>query len=198
MSRVRISLSLAVMALIVGCGTDGAPQYAGGPPTVDAAYGQCAFCHKELATRMFLLGGHATLSINCERCHVDDLTPGVVGPGHRSVPACVDCHTEQKTHMDPAAGTPQECLVCHNPHGSPNLFLVDEQITDPFLVVHDVVFTNLGGKEDGSFASVSRPGTGLCEICHTTTAHYRSDGTGSAHFTNTCTVCHTHRAAFAP
>ena len=198
MNLLRASVSLIALALIVGCGADGAPQYPGGPPPVDATYGQCAFCHRELATRMVLLGGHKNLTIKCERCHAQDLTPGRVGPDHRSVPACVDCHTKQMTHMDPAAGTPSACLQCHNPHGSPNLYLVNDQITDPFGIVHDVDFTNLGGKQDGSFASVTDPGTGVCEICHTTTNHYRSDGTGSAHFTSTCTVCHTHAAAFAP
>jgi predicted CXXCH cytochrome family protein len=189
---------LPSLELLIGCGADGAPQYPGGPPTVEATYGQCAFCHSGLGARMVLYGGHGSLSVNCESCHSEDLTPGFVGPDHRSVPACADCHGEEMTHEDPAAGTPQACLQCHTPHGSPNLFLVNEQITDPDAVVHDVDFTNLGGRDDGGFASASDPGTGLCEVCHTTTAYYRNDGTGSAHFTNTCVVCHTHAAGFAP
>ena len=35
-------------------------------------------------------------------------------------------------------------------------------------------------------------GSGLCEICHTTTAHYKSDGSGTAHYTADCLSCHDH------
>lgn len=184
--------------LLAGCGSDGAPQYPGGPPPIPAAYAQCAFCHDATAARMVAHGGHGSLQVTCARCHSQDLTPGRVGPDHRSIPECADCHTQQQTHMDPAAGTPQQCLVCHTPHGSPNLFLIDEVVTAPDGVENVIDFTNLMGKADGSFASASDPGTGLCEVCHATTRHYNSEGTASAHFTNNCAVCHTHAAAFAP
>ena len=194
----RCAAALALTLLLAGCGSDGAPQYPGGAPPIYQVYGQCAFCHRENAAQLVLYGGHGSLSVKCQSCHSQDLTPGRVGPDHRSIPACADCHTQQMTHMDPAAGTPQACLVCHNPHGSPNLFLVNEEITVPSGTTNVIDFTNLSGLADGSFASVSDPGSGLCEGCHATTSHYNSEGTGSAHFTNTCTVCHTHAKAFAP
>jgi predicted CXXCH cytochrome family protein len=194
----RALTGAAVAVLLAGCGTDGAPQYPGGPPPVEAVYGQCAFCHDGTATRMVLHGGHGSLQVNCEQCHSQDLTPGRVGPDHRSIPVCADCHTRPQTHMDPAVGTPQECLVCHTPHGSPNLFLIDEVIRSPDDVEHVIDFTNLIGKADGSFASATDPGSGLCEVCHATTRYYDSEGTGAAHFTNNCAVCHTHARAFAP
>ncbi len=197
-ARRGIAPALALLAVLAGCGTDNAPQYSGGPPPVADVYGQCSFCHDELATHMVQFGGHGSLRIKCERCHAEDLTPGLVGPDHRSTPQCTDCHAEQMTHMDPAAGTPSECVVCHTPHGSPNLFLVNQQVTDPLGVAHDIDFTRIAGKADGGLASAGAPGTGLCEVCHTTTEFYRNDGTGSAHFTNTCVVCHTHAGAFAP
>ena len=62
----------------------------------------------------------------------------------------------------------------------------------------EVVFDNLDGRADGSFASASRPGSGLCESCHTTTRHYRSDGTGEPHFDLPCYPCHTHPRGFLP
>lgn len=195
--RVRPLPFLALALLLAACGTDGAPQYGGGPPPVEAVYGQCAFCHTDTAARMVLYGGHGSLRVKCQRCHAD-LTPGRVGPEHASIPACADCHRRPQTHMDPAAGTPQQCLVCHTPHGSPNLFLVDEEITTPSETTVTIDFTNLLGKADGSFASASDPGTGLCEVCHSTTRYYNSEGDGEPHFTNVCTVCHTHAAAFAP
>jgi len=191
-------VALALALLLAACGHDGAPQFGGAPPPVDAVYGQCAFCHADTAEPMLAHGGHGSLRVSCQQCHNQDLTPGRVGPDHRSVPECADCHAEQQTHMDPAAGTPQQCLVCHTPHGSPNLFLVNEAITPPDGLPASIDFTNLRGKADGSFASVSDPGSGLCEVCHATTRVYNSEGDGAPHFTNACTVCHTHAAAFAP
>ncbi len=188
-------LLIVCAVLWAGCGHDGAPQYGGGPPPVEATYGQCAFCHDAVATQLVLHGGHGSFRVKCQRCH-DDLTPGHVGPGHASIPACADCHRRQQTHMDPAAGTPQQCLVCHDPHGSPNIFLVDEEITTPDGGLAPIDFTNLQGRRDGSFASRSAPGTGLCEVCHDATRFYNNTGTGEPHFTNSCTVCHTHAHGF--
>jgi len=198
MSARRLAVLALPLLWLVACGDDGAPQYGGGPPPIEAAYGQCAFCHDDTAARMVLYGGHGSLRVKCQRCHDEDLTPGRVGLEHRSIPACADCHSRQATHMDPAAGTPQQCLVCHTPHGSPNLFLVNEAITPPSGRTAVIDFTNLLGKADGSFASASDPGSGLCEVCHATTRYYDSEGHGEPHLTNTCTVCHTHAAAFAP
>ena len=148
--------TLAMVALLAACGDPGAPQYGGGPPPIDQAYGQCAFCHDSVAVPMYLTGGHGSVTVSCEQCHSQDLTPGRVGPDHRSVPVCADCHTKQMTHMDPAAGTPQQCLVCHTPHGSPNLYLVNDEITVPDGNVVPIDFTNLQGKADGSFASATQ------------------------------------------
>lgn len=197
MSR-RVLAALAAVAWLAACGTDGAPQYGGEPPPIDQIYGQCTFCHNDVAVPMYATGGHGGFRVTCVRCHNQDLTPGQVGPDHRSVPACANCHKKQQTHMDPAAGTPQQCLVCHTPHGSPNLYLVNTEITVPDGNIVGIDFTNLLGKADGSFASASDPGTGLCEVCHSTTTVYNDTGTGAPHFTYNCVVCHNHDAAFAP
>ena len=198
MRRWPLALGLLALLAAAGCGTDGANKFKGSAPTADEVFGSCAFCHSGLANRMVAAGGHHDLTVVCTTCHDQDLKPNDPGPGHRNVPACADCHQEQMTHHDPAQRAEDQCLVCHTPHGSPNLFLVKESIDTALGTTSEIDFTNLRGQADGSFASKSDPGTGVCEVCHSTTEFYRSNGTGEDHFTLACFACHRHAAAFAP
>lgn len=199
----RLALPQALWLLVCGmlaiaaCSKDGSPKYSGPPDPVAATYGQCSFCHQGLAGHMYDTGGHGSLEIKCESCH-PDLTPNAVGPAHRAIPACADCHSRAETHQDPLAGTRGECTVCHTPHGSSNLRLVRQEVAIPNEELRPITFTNRMGLADGSYASASQPGTGICEVCHSDTTVYRSDGAGAPHFTFTCVSCHTHAAAFAP
>jgi predicted CXXCH cytochrome family protein len=157
-----------------------------------ATEANCMFCHQDEAARHAMPSGHA--SQTCTTCHAElDPTPGM---GHRAVEACQTCHPATQTHAP--GGTALPCTQCHDPHGSRNIKLVRETITTPSGADRPIEFDNLLGLMDGSFASASAPGTGACEICHTTTRHYRADGTGQPHFTFSCLGCHRHDSGFTP
>jgi len=194
---IRRAMMIALVAL-AACGTNGADRYDGDAPDPVALYGDCAFCHGGVADRLIATGGHGDPNFRCQVCHDENLIPGDVGPGHRNVPVCADCHQTQLTHHDPQAGTADECRVCHSTHGSTNLALVRTRITVPSGERRDVDFTQIAGLADGGGASLSDPGSGVCETCHTMTRHYRGDGSGSPHFTQTCFPCHQHADSFAP
>ncbi len=186
-----------LLIVLAGCGTDGGTKFTGEVPTAEETYGGCAFCHRELAVKMTAAGGHSDLNLKCEFCH-EDLRLGEAGEGHRSVPACVECHARQATHHDPERGEAGECTVCHAPHGSSNLLLVRQEIVVPSGELWTVKFNQLRGVGDGALASGATPATGICEVCHSATSFFRSDGSGEAHFTLPCFTCHPHGSGFAP
>jgi hypothetical protein len=165
-----------------------------GPVITDAA---CATCHPDEAAR--LAGGNlhqAKFAGKCSSCHAE--VSADPGPGHRASSACADCHAPARvaTHVPPGVAIP--CTGCHEPHGTGNIRLSRDVVRTLQGVDRPVAFDNLTGMADGSFASASAPGTGLCELCHTTTQFYRGDGSGAPHYTVPCTRCHPHAAGFAP
>jgi predicted CXXCH cytochrome family protein len=164
-----------------------------GPVISDAT---CAICHPDEAARLAMGNRHQAEFANaCSSCHAE-VTPEP-GPGHRARSDCADCHSPERvaTH---ATGVAVPCTQCHEPHGSDNIRLVRDVIRTPQGIERSVLFDSLTGRADGSFASASAPGTGLCEICHTSTEFYRADGAGVAHFTDSCLRCHPHDAGFFP
>ena len=55
-----------------------------------------------------------------------------------------------------------------------------------------VKFTIFSGT-DGSLADAGSPNDGACQVCHTTTTHWKSDGSGKDHYAGqNCTLCHPH------
>lgn len=159
-------------------------------------FGTCTFCHRTTTDRA-LQFTHGSLTLECSQCHAGGEAEAF-GPGHRTVTACVVCHGDERTtHHDPALGTPYECANCHEPHGAENLFLIREFLLTPQGEVRAVRFENLRGQDDGGFTSLTQPGSGLCEICHTTTRFFRNDGTGEPHFGFPCFTCHPHALGFS-
>jgi len=110
----------------------------------------------------------------------------------------------------------QDCLVCHVPHGSSNIFMVRETISTPNSGARTVLFKTLGkgdpdndpdpvvGDPNSGAMADDTDGvhTGVCEVCHTSTNHHQNDGTspGPGHWNaESCTAaCHPHDAAFSP
>lgn len=158
----------------------------------------CTICHADEAARLAKTSlHHDRFTGRCSSCHAE--AAPAPGPGHRTTSACLDCHAATRVagHMPP--GGPTACTQCHEPHGSDNARLVRDVIRTPQGDDRPVRFDDaLTGQADGSFASASAPGTGLCEACHTRTQFYRADGGGAAHYTTLCTRCHPHSAGFAP
>jgi predicted CXXCH cytochrome family protein len=170
-----------------------------GGATLDDA-GVCASCHGTQAVQGATTGGHAPV-LDCTSCH-KDRRRGRIGPHHRTVPRCDDCHdqpTGHPAHAKPRHGrrATRDCLACHDPHGSTNLHLVNTTIQWRRRVTNVTFATEAGAAPEG-FTDPDAPGTGLCELCHRKTDFYTRTGGGKPHFTDTCTDCHDHAQAFAP
>jgi predicted CXXCH cytochrome family protein len=156
----------------------------------------CPICHPGETARLAKPNlHHDKFAGTCSSCHAEARSEP--GPGHRATAACADCHAAARvaTHVPP--GVAIACTQCHEPHGTDNIRLLRDAITVAGSE-QPLRFDNLGGRADGSFASASAPGTGLCELCHTRTQFYRADGSGTAHYTTRCNLCHPHDAGFAP
>jgi hypothetical protein len=91
------------------------------------------------------------------------------------------------------------CIECHDMHGgTSNRKLIWEVIYTPNSGDRDVVFTNRIGPN--SAADGDTVFDGVCEVCHTTSAYHRNDGTGDqTHHPGTqCIACHSHNNGFEP
>ncbi|RMF61703.1 MAG: hypothetical protein D6748_01035 [Calditrichaeota bacterium] len=87
-------------------------------------------CHDNLISQQVM---HPALEDGCDTCHEGE---GEEHPGEQGaefeisspVPElCYDCHDEKNTEKyvhDPV--DEGDCLECHNPHGSPNKFMLEE------------------------------------------------------------------------
>ncbi|HUU44425.1 MAG TPA: hypothetical protein VM118_01725, partial [Acidobacteriota bacterium] len=107
----------------------------------------------------------------------------------------------------------QDCLVCHTPHATANIYLVRDTIQTPNSGAKEVVFKTLGiadpyndpdpvaGDPNSGAMADAADGvyTGVCEVCHTTTAHHRNNAStppGAHYDVRICTTCHSHAAGF--
>jgi predicted CXXCH cytochrome family protein len=195
------ALALAVVALVAGLvacmhdapapvETDGGTEPSPGMGQDIAADQACLACHTEIASRWQLPSSHGAL-LDCTQCHGTLATPG---PGHSDSRACSDCHSQG---LPPRQAS---CTACHNPHGTENAFLVRETLKVPGGSEVPVHFTTAeGASADGlvhAGVAGANPGTGVCEVCHTTTRYYLRSGQGEPHETGWCPRCHLHQNGF--
>ena len=126
---------------------------------------------------------------------------------------CIDCHNLQ-THSSQSTSTAygnwsNDCATCHTPHQTTNIYLVRPKVDTPRSGRKDLDLRNTTGRADYSYATVTTPGNGACEVCHTRTkdpstslARYRNSGEGgNGHYdtagtTTRCTSCHPHSGGF--
>jgi hypothetical protein len=128
--------------------------------------------------------------------------------------SCIDCHNLE-THSSHSTGTKYgnwavDCLICHTPHQTRNIYLVRESLQTPNSGTGTVDFReddSVGGTNpqwsylgDYSGAGNSPYDDGICEVCHTQTSHYRNDNSGGDHSHNAgtrCIGCHPHSSGFS-
>ena len=103
----------------------------------------------------------------------------------------------------------QFCWDCHDGHGDGNLYMIHDSVSAtsdlvtgaPQGTALPVLFTAAVTGTD--YARSAPPFNGICNVCHTTTAHYTSTSGDSHNATTRCTACHSHNgtdgvSAFAP
>jgi hypothetical protein len=97
------------------------------------------------------------------------------------------------------------CMTCHQPHGTPNIFLIKQTISTPNSGDMGVDFRILSGGVEGDHDfSMGDATDGFndspCEVCHTQPGHFRNDDaqTPATDHNNDadCTSCHPHEMGF--
>jgi hypothetical protein len=124
---------------------------------------------------------------------------------------CVDCHAIA-THSSQETSSKYgnwaiDCLTCHTPHKTGNIYLVRPSIQTPRSGTNaiDFRYSDRAGGTNPEYGHLGTTATnnytdGVCETCHTQTNHYRNDTSGGDHTHNSptrCTACHAHAAGFA-
>ncbi|MFC1713269.1 hypothetical protein ACFL6S_06370 [Candidatus Poribacteria bacterium] len=149
----------------------------------------------------------------CSECHeahglvnngADSTFAGMTRTDPEAEDGCTtECHNDGIT-----SHKSQACTICHNPHApEQKISHVDDAYAETGRLVRteikisdtataDVEFTN-----SNLFASETGPYKGICQVCHTTTAHHRKDDSGGDHshyLGEVCTDCHPHNDYFRP
>jgi DmsE family decaheme c-type cytochrome len=128
---------------------------------MDPSSALCSKCHLDVASRLNFPSHHPVGEgmLSCTDCHAPH-GDRRVALGDRTQ-LCADCHQD---HMGPwifeHAPVAEDCMMCHNPHGSASYDLLD----------------------------TSQPA--LCLSCHTVASFHASPPSPGALFYTRCTDCH--------
>ncbi|QWV96436.1 cytochrome C [Geomonas nitrogeniifigens] len=143
-----------------------------------ASSSRCTDCHDQNSRHISgALGSYTRLSVSgnalCASCHND---AALVRPAFLNMSS----HFTAK-----GSGQTMGCVACHDTHGSANRSMIRSMINGVAIT-----FTN-------STTGLVDLGTnlGLCQVCHTVTAHFRNGVPETGHPTTGCLNCHRHNAA---
>ena len=148
---------------------------------------------------VLVVGGNVECS-SCHQTHYATTTDGYLLRQTNDDALCTSCHT-LGTHNS------MGCNDCHQTHNTDksNIYMIKNTIATPSSGDRTVVFTALTGTN--SFADGDATYDGVCEVCHTTTLHFRNDGSasdqnhtssGGPQDGTNCIGCHPHNSDFSP
>jgi len=136
---------------------------------------------------------------SCHQTHYATTTDGNLLRATVDAAMCTSCHN-YSSHNG------MNCLKCHQTHNTnkSNIFMIRNTIATPNSGTKTVNFTVRTGTN--SFADGNTTYDGICEVCHTSTDHFRNNGGGSDQNHSSqgagipgqnCTTCHSHSSNFA-
>ncbi len=154
----------------------------------------CATCHQDVSAQMLYPSHHPVKEgkMGCTDCHnphgADNFGPGMLKTTERANDLCLKCHTRYQGPFafehDPVV---EDCMMCHDPHGTVANNLLKQQ--EPFLCLqcHEGHFH--GTRASNSNTSVPAPVGGT--TASTTDTIYAANYGFQKSFLTKCTQCHT-------
>lgn len=150
----------------------------------------CASCHQDINAQMYFPSHHPIKEgkMKCSSCHnphgSNNFSKGLLKTTERVNDLCLSCHTRyQGPYVFEHNPVVENCLICHDPHGTVANNLLRQQ--EPFLCLqcHEAHFH--GARASNSKIEVTAPGD------HPNTLKPVHKGFQKAFLTK-CTQCHTY------
>jgi predicted CxxxxCH...CXXCH cytochrome family protein len=142
----------------------------------------CTDCHDQNSAHIGVVGGTKRLLLPndnnlCASCHKD----AGMAAQFRNVTG----------HFLARGGQPvMNCQVCHDPHATTNTAMIRSTIAFNNSTAWVINFTN---RTTGFVDNTTN--RGLCQVCHTSTNHYRAGVPDNHMAGQKCTTCHPHKGS---